>query len=87
VRFHTERKNTMPMSELERKAAFKYACTVKRTTMKDAAREVMGVGYHHLTEGLGGRRPLSTAVEERFAAFIGSNRAHVFGASTTGVAA
>lgn len=77
----------MAMSELERKAAFKYACTVKRTTMKDAAREVMGVGYHHLTEGLGGRRPLSQLVEERFAAFIGSNREQVFGTPAAGVAA
>jgi hypothetical protein len=75
------------MNELERKAAFKHACTMQRTTMGRAAREVMGVGYHHLTEGLGGRRPLSAAVEERFAAFIGSNRAHVFGTHSTGVAA
>lgn len=76
----------MPMSELERKAAFKHACTMQRTTMSRAARDVMGVGYHHLTEGLAGRRELSEAVEERFSAFIGSNRAAVFGATTTAAA-
>jgi hypothetical protein len=69
----------MPMSELERKAAFKSACTMKRITMERAAREVMGVSIHHLTEGIAERRALSDAVQERFSAFIGSNRAAVFG--------
>ena len=76
----------MPMSELERKAAFKSAVTMKRMTMERAAREVMGVSVHHLTEGLAGRRVLSEAVEERFAAFIGMKRVSVFGERMAAVA-
>jgi hypothetical protein len=76
----------MPMSELERKAAFKSAVTMKRTTMERAARDVMGVSVHHLSEGLAGNRVLSEAVQERFAAFIGSNRAAVFGDTVAAVA-
>lgn len=76
----------MPMSELERKAAFKHACTMQRTTMERAARDVMGVSLHHLTEGIAERRVLSDAVQERFSAFIGSNRLAVFGQPATAAA-
>lgn len=68
----------MPMSELERKAAFKATVTMNRTTMEKAARDVMGVSFHHLSEGLANRRALSEAVEERFSAYIGRKRADVF---------
>lgn len=76
----------MPMSELERKAAFKAACTMQRTTMEAASRDVMGVGVHHLNEGLAGRRTLSEAVQDRFSGFIGRGRADVFGLPTAAVA-
>lgn len=76
----------MPMSELERKAAFKHACTMKRMTMERAARDVIGVSLHHLNEGIAERRVLSDAVQERFSAFIGSNRAAVFGEPAAAVA-
>lgn len=69
----------MPMTELERKAAFKHACTMKRTTMGRAAREIIGVSLHHLNEGIADRRVLSDAVQERFSAFIGTSRVAVFG--------
>ncbi|MDB4892189.1 MAG: hypothetical protein JWL61_4044, partial [Gemmatimonadetes bacterium] len=37
-----------------------------------------GVTIYHLTEGLAGRRVLSEAVQERFANYIGRDRADVF---------
>lgn len=76
----------MPMSEIERKAAFKSAVTMKRTTMEQAAKDDMGVSVHHLSEGLANRRVMSEAVEERFSAYIGRKRTDVFGERVTALA-
>jgi hypothetical protein len=86
VLLSTVRKSTMPMSELERKAAFKSAVTMKQTTMEKAARDEMGVSIHHLNEGLANRRVLSEAVEERFAAYIDRPRLEVFAERVEAVA-
>lgn len=76
----------MLMSELERKAAFKSAVTLKETTMERAAAEVMGVSIHHLMEGIANRRALSDGVRENFAAFIGVPVDQVFGRRTESAA-
>lgn len=76
----------MPMSELERKAAFKSTVTLKETTMDAAARDVMGVTFHHLMEGLAGRRTLSETVRDRFCDFIGETHERAFGPKTTDAA-
>lgn len=71
----------MAMTPLERKAAFKHAVTMNRTTQEAASAE-MGVTYYHLSEGIAGRRSLSAELKEKFAAYIGKSPVEVFGDET-----
>lgn len=73
----------MPMTPLERKAAFKHAVTMKETTLEAASREVIGVTWIHLSQGINEeetRRGLSPEVKQKFADYIGRPVKEVFGA-------
>src|SRR5690349_5606729 len=69
----------MPMTPLERKAAFKHQTTLDQTTLESAARSQCGVTWLHLSEGIADRRPLSLEVQQKFAAYIGRSVEDVFG--------
>lgn len=77
----------MPMTPLERKAAFKHAVTMNETTLDQAARDGCGVTWLHLSEGIAERRPLSDDVQEKFAAYIGRARDEVFASKSAETAA
>ncbi len=71
----------MAMNAIERKAAFRYAATVRDVTMSNAARR-LGVSYNHLMLVLagpeeGGRKG-SAALMARIADFIGCSVAEAF---------
>lgn len=70
----------MPMTSLERRAAFKAAVTLREITMAEAAATV-GVSYNHLTLVLSGARKGSARLEQAIAAFVGVPVARMFGAS------
>lgn len=70
----------MAMTPLERKAAFKAAVTLRQMTQAEAAKEVFGVTWFHLVEGIAGRRSLRPELRKRFASFIGKTVEEVFGA-------
>ena len=74
----------MPMTPLERKAAFKHAVTMNETTLDKASREVIGVTWLHLSLAIDeeNRRGLSAEVKEKFAAYIGRSVEEVFGAES-----
>jgi transcriptional regulator with XRE-family HTH domain len=69
------------MTGVERKAAFKYAATVRKVTMANAARR-LGVSYNHLMLVLAGEeeegRKGSAALLERIADFLGCSVAEAF---------
>jgi transcriptional regulator with XRE-family HTH domain len=67
----------MPMSPLERKAAFRAAATLKEVTMANAARR-LGVSYNHLMLVLNGDRKASSALKSRIADFLGCAAPEVF---------
>lgn len=69
----------MPMTPLERKAAFKHQVTLDETTLDAAAKAVCGVTWLHLSEGIADRRALSAEVREKFATYIARPVADVFG--------
>ena len=58
------------MTPLQRKAAFKSACTLKETSAAKAARE-LGVSYNHLMLVLNGDRKGSDQLQRRIAQFFG----------------
>lgn len=73
----------MPMTPLERKAAFKHAVTMNETTLEAASREVIGVTWLHLSQGINEeetRRGMSPEVKQKFADYIGRPIEEVFGA-------
>lgn len=70
----------MPMTALERRAAFKAAVTLREITMAEAATTV-GVSYNHLMLVLAGVRKGSVRLESAIAAFVGVSVAHMFGVS------
>lgn len=67
----------MPMSPLERKAAFRAAATLKEVTMANAARR-LGVSYNHLMLVLNGDRKASSGLKSRIADFLGCAAPEVF---------
>ena len=67
----------MPMSPLERKAAFRAAATLKQVTMANAARR-LGVSYNHLMLVLNGDRKASSGLKSRIADFLGCATPEVF---------
>lgn len=69
----------MPMTPLERKAAFKYEATLREKTLDGAAKEFCGVTWFHLSQGLAEERDLSADLRQKFAAFIGRSVEDVFG--------
>ncbi len=77
----------MPMTPKARKAAFRYAATMKGSTLHAAA-ATMGVTLYHLQEGLRNpkRRKLSGEVQKKFAAYIGQPVESVFPADVLRVA-
>lgn len=79
----------MPMSPLERKAAFLYAVTMNRTTLEAASRESIGVTWFHLAQGIKypEYRGMSAEVKQKFAAYIGRTVEDVFGDSSAATAA
>jgi len=77
----------MPMTGLERKAAFLYAATLERKTLETAAQDACGVGWFHLSQGILGERPLGAETRQKFAAYIGRTEDDVFGDSSTSDAA
>lgn len=80
----------MPMTPLERKAAFKHAVTMKETTLEAASRESIGVTWLHLSLGLNEeetKRGLSDEVKQKFAAYIGKPVEEAFGAGSPANAA
>lgn len=77
----------MTMTPRERKAAFKHAVELNGTTCTAASADVIGVTWHHLSEGLQNLRPLSAEVQEKFAAYIGQPVKKVFPAKKSPVAA
>jgi hypothetical protein len=87
VHNHTVEKQTMPMTPLERKAAFASQAILDQRTLVDAAREECGVTFFHLSEGIAGRRTLSDEVKQKFAAYIGKPLSEVFGESADDAAA
>ncbi len=72
----------MTMTPLERKAAFRHAITMNETTLDSAAQDVIGVSWHHLSQGIAGERRLSAEVQQKFAAYIGRPTDEVFGEAT-----
>jgi hypothetical protein len=80
----------MPMTPLERKAAFKHAVTLNQTTLEAASRDVIGVTGLHLSLGINEeetRRGMSPEVKQKFAEYIGRTVEEVFGAPTEATAA
>lgn len=71
----------MPMSPLERKAAFLYAVTMNQTTLESAAKDACGVTWFHLSQGIAHPeyRTMSDEVKQRFADYIGKTVDEVFG--------
>jgi hypothetical protein len=71
----------MAMNAIERKAAFRYAATVRELTMCNAARR-LGVSYNHLMLVLAGPeeggRQGSAALMARIAEFIGCSVVEAF---------
>lgn len=60
----------MPMTPLERKAAFASSVILKETTQERAAREDLGVSAFHLGECLADRRIASEELKQRFADYV-----------------
>jgi hypothetical protein len=75
--FCTVEKSTMPMTPLQRKAAFRSAATLQQVSMATAARR-LGVSYNHLMLVLAGTREGSLELKQRVATFIGHKAADVF---------
>jgi transcriptional regulator with XRE-family HTH domain len=75
--FRTVQKSTMPMTPLQRKAAFRSAATLAQVSMATAARR-LGVSYNHLMLVLAGTREGSLELKHRIATFIGRPPADVF---------
>ncbi len=73
----------MTMTPLERKAAFRHAVTMNETTLDSAAQDVIGVSWHHLSQGIAGERRLSAEVQQKFATYIGRPIDEVFGDEST----
>lgn len=71
----------MAMTAIERKAAFRYAATVRQITMANAARR-LGVSYNHLMLVLAGPeeagRKGSASLLARIADFMGCSVAEAF---------
>ena len=61
----------MPLSPLERKAAFAYAATMRGKTKTAAAKEDLGVTWTHLAGVLSGERYGSAELWQRFAEYVG----------------
>lgn len=72
----------MPMTPLERKAAFVSAVVLKETTQERAAKEDLGVSAFHLAECLADRRVASDELKQRFADYIGVPFEEVWGERT-----
>jgi transcriptional regulator with XRE-family HTH domain len=68
--FCTVEKSTMPMTPLQRKAAFRSAATLNALSMSGAARR-LGVSYNHLMLVLAGNREGSIELKTRLAKFLG----------------
>jgi len=77
----------MSLPAIERKALFKAQVTRDRTTLESAAKEVCGVTWYHLNEGLEGRRAIAAEVKEKFAHYIGYSAEYVFGSNADASAA
>ena len=60
----------MPLTPLQRKAAFVAKATERDETLAAAAK-ALGVTWHHLNEGLLGVRPLSLDVQKAVATYTG----------------
>jgi hypothetical protein len=67
----------MPMTPLQRKAAFRSAATLSEVSMAVAARR-LGVSYNHLMLVLAGTREGSLELKRRISEFIGYQPADVF---------
>jgi len=61
----------MPLSPLQRKAAFASAAILNRKTQTAAAKEDLGVSLPHLLGVMSGERVGSDRLEQRFAEYIG----------------
>lgn len=70
----------MAMTPLERKAAFKHQVTLDETTLEQAAQDVCGVTWYHLSQGIAEERDLSDDVMQKFARYIQRPVRDVFGA-------
>jgi hypothetical protein len=68
----------MPMTPIERKAAFAAAVVLNGTTRTAAARDAIGVSWQHLQLVLDEQREGSAEVRRRFAAYIGRPEEEVF---------
>jgi hypothetical protein len=67
----------MPMTPLQRKAAFRSAATLNEVSMAVASRR-LGVSYNHLMLVLAGTREGSIELKHRIATFIGHQVTDVF---------
>jgi plasmid maintenance system antidote protein VapI len=67
----------MPMTPLQRKAAFRSAATLSEVSMSTAARR-LGVSYNHLMLVLAGTREGSVELKTRVAEFVGRQPAEMF---------
>ena len=65
------------MTPLQRKAAFKAACTLQETTAAASARR-LGVSYNHLMLVLAGEREGGVPLQRRIALFLGRPVTEVF---------
>jgi hypothetical protein len=75
----------LPMTPLERKAAFKAAVTLNQCTAAVAARQLK-VSYNHLMLVLNGDRTGSKRLCRDIAAFLGCSDVEVFGSRAQRVA-
>lgn len=66
------------MTPVERKAAFQHQASLDQRTLAGASYEACGVTWEHLGDGLQGKRPLSNAVKQKFATYIGRPVEDVF---------
>jgi hypothetical protein len=69
----------MPLTPLERKAAFAHAAMLKEQTRVAAAKE-LGVSWTHLNYVLGGERDGSDELEDKVAAYCGQTVRQFWGA-------
>lgn len=70
-------RSSMPMSPIERRAAFRAAVILKQTTMTRAAAS-LGISYNHLVLVLAGNRRASRRLQSAVATFLEVSIERVF---------